>query len=308
LYYEHSGSGPPVVYIHGGFASLDTVLCNLTYAWTWENDFAAKFHFITYDRRGCYRSSCPNEGYELANQARDLECLLDPLQIPSAHLIGSSAGGPIAILFAATQPQRVRSLALAGTGLNLFPQDEPISDVIRRHVGLLEQQGAEAAFHQRPDGVEVTLGILWEIDEMKERGQLQEYWQRHRSWVKQAEQLPKAQRIQHYAAELKNMKAYMDVDLYPYAKQVTVPTLVIHGSNDREVPVAWGEELARAIPTARMHIMQGHSHSLVIRHVEVRQAVISFIQQTESNLAAQPVHEADRCFAPEGEGAGPERS
>src|SRR5690348_11637965 len=95
LYYEAGGEGSPVVYIHGGFASLDTVLRELKpFDWGWERDFAAQFHFISYDRRGCYRSSSPETGYDLLTQVADLAGLLDQLQIASAHLIGSSAGGP----------------------------------------------------------------------------------------------------------------------------------------------------------------------------------------------------------------------
>src|SRR5688572_10833216 len=118
LYYETAGEGSPVVYVHGGFASLDTTLRDLTpYNWDWEQNFARQFHFIAYDRRGCYRSSSPETGYDLATQARDLAGLLDSLNIPAVHLIGSSAGGPIAIVFAAQWPQRVRSLVLVGTAL-----------------------------------------------------------------------------------------------------------------------------------------------------------------------------------------------
>ena len=65
LYYEDTGDGPAVVYIHGGFASIDTTMQELKpFDWTWEKDFAAQFHFLCYDRRGCYRSSCPMTGYD----------------------------------------------------------------------------------------------------------------------------------------------------------------------------------------------------------------------------------------------------
>ncbi len=287
LYYEEGGIGAPVIYVHGGFPSLDMVLCDLPpHDWTWENDFAAHFRFIMYDRRGCYRSSCPDEGYDLPNQARDLECLLDALQIDSTHVIGSSAGGPIAALFTATRPRRVRSLVLVGTALNLFPFGDWVSDLIREQVRLLEEKGAEVAFEQRPAGVEVTLRVLWEPEEAEERGILSEYWEQHRKWAEEASRWPKGERIRYYTVELKSMKAYMDIDLYPYAKQIVTPTLVLHGSNDREVPVAWGEELAYTIPMAQFHVLQGQSHSLAIRSAEARRKKISFIQQIEISKVA----------------------
>jgi len=282
LYFEDAGSGVPVVYIHGGFASLDTALVDLApFAWTWEKDFADEFHFIAYDRRGCYRSTCPEEGYELINQAHDLESLLEHLHVPSTHVIGSSAGGPIAIMFAASQPSRTRSLVLVGTGLNLFPRGEPISDLIRQQVFLLERAGAEVAYDQRPSGVEVSFRILWEQEEMAERGTLQEYWTQQRALTQKATKLPRGQRIRHYVAELRNMKAYMDTDVSVYAKQLAVPALVLHGSNDREVPLAWAEEMARTIPTAQFQVMEGASHSLVIRNPEARHKVKEWIRRIE---------------------------
>lgn len=138
LYYETGGQGSPVVYIHGGWASLDRVLRDLQpNDWDWEHDFAAEFHFIAYDRRGCYRSTSPEAGYDLLSQTRDLAGLLDHLQVSDAHIIGSSAGGPISIIFAATQPRRVRSLILTGTALDLFPMGEPGSDTVRQHLAIL---------------------------------------------------------------------------------------------------------------------------------------------------------------------------
>ncbi len=115
--YEEYGQGNPVVFVHGGFASLGrTLLDPGEYEWgQWEREFARHFRFITYDRRGCGRSSCPPEGYGIENQARDLVALLDHLGLASANVVGSSAGGLIALAFAALYPQRARSLVLVGT-------------------------------------------------------------------------------------------------------------------------------------------------------------------------------------------------
>lgn len=174
LYYEDGGIGAPVVFIHGGFPSLAMKLQDVDeWAWTWERDFAARFHFIWYDRRGCYRSDSPADGYALENQARDLAALLDHLQLDSAHVIGSSAGGPIAIIFAALWPHRVRSLILAGTGLEFFPEEgDPISDIIRRQIELLDEAGVEVAFDARPPRVQTSFESLWRAEEEAARGRL----------------------------------------------------------------------------------------------------------------------------------------
>jgi pimeloyl-ACP methyl ester carboxylesterase len=80
LFYQTAGHGTPLVYIHGGFASLETLLrARQGIEWDWEYDFAATFQFISYDRRGCYRSSSPDAGYDLVTEAHDLAALLDHL-------------------------------------------------------------------------------------------------------------------------------------------------------------------------------------------------------------------------------------
>lgn len=279
LAYDRKGSGAPVVYIHGGFASLASRLAPASaYEWTWENDFAAQTDFICYDRRGCYRSGCPESGYDLHNQAADLEALLTRLGIDSVHLVGSSAGGPIALLFAATRPARTRSLTLAGSGLGLFNPADAVTQVIQAQYDLLEKEGAAAAFAQRPAGVETSFSVLWEAEEMKERGTLDAYLAKQADLNARAAALPLEVRLRHYAAELRNMAAYWQLDVRPYAAWISVPTLVVHGANDREVPVAQGEDLARRIEHARLEVIPNASHSLVIRSAAVRQLVLEFIE------------------------------
>lgn len=285
LYYEAGDQGAPVVFVHGGFPSLASTLLDFSspsWQWTWENDFAALFHFIYYERRGCYRSSCPDSGYDLANQALDLASLLDALDVASAHVIGSSAGGPISLAFAALYPHRVRSLTLAGTTIDLFPADDPISNHIRQMIAILEHEGAEAAFAKRPADVETSLEPLWVVNEMRARGRYKEFLKREERLKQKVQTMPEAERARYLAAELRSMQAYMQAftsgDLPGWARQVQRPTLVLHGSDDREVPLAWGEPLATLIPTARLHVIQGGGHSLVHRSTEGRKAVIDFIQ------------------------------
>ena len=141
----------------------------------------------------------------------------------------------------------------------------------------LTKLGPEAAFDRRPDGVEVSLSVLWEPPERAERGTLDEYWVGQRLLNSRAEEIPRTTRVRRYAAELSAMKGYIDVDVAEYSREVSLPTLILHGSNDRAVPVEWGRELARAIPRARFELFDGASHSLVIRDRKARQRVIDFI-------------------------------
>lgn len=284
LHYDDGGVGPPVVYIHGGFPSLAMKFHHVDqWEWSWERDFAQLFRFIWYDRRGCWRSESPSEGYALQNQARDLASLLDYLQLDSAHLIGSSAGGPIAIVFAALWPERVRSLVLAGTGLDLFPEEgDPISDIIRRQIHLLDEAGPERAFDERPPGVQTSFEVLWRAEEEEARGRLDTFIQQEQVHSAQAQQLPRSDRVHHYVVELRSFQAYIDRDIRADARRVVTPTLVLHGGDDREVPLALGEEIARTIPGALLHVVPDGGHSLVHRTQEGRQLAIRFTSEQES--------------------------
>ena len=182
-------------------------------------------------------------------------------------------------MFAATEDAAGQDhLSLTGTASNLFPPDD-ITKVVAEQIGYLLELGAEAAFDRRPAGVEVSLGVLWEPPEYAERGTLAEYWERQRLLDRRADGVPRSLRVRHYKAELSAIRGYIDADVAQYAGEVRVPTLVLHGSNDRTVPVEWGRELAGTIPEARLEVFDGASHSLVIRDPKARQRVMDFIRE-----------------------------
>src|SRR5579859_420746 len=282
LYYETGGEGVPAVYIHGGYPSLASTLQDFSqWNWTWENDLASSLHFIWYDRRGCYRSSMPPSGYDLENQAKDLTELLDTLHIPSAHVIGSSAGGPISLMLAALFPDRVLSLTLDGTGIDLFPVGDPVRDLIHQLIMTLQQEGAEAAYAKRPAGVETSLGPLWLADEMRACGEYAEFQEEQQRLARQAQTMSMSARARYFATELRSMQAYMRNDLPDYARRVTCPTLVLHGNEDRVAPRTWSLELAELIPTACMQSLAGVGHNPIAISAEGRRALLDFIQQTD---------------------------
>lgn len=277
MFYDVRGDGEVIVFVHGGFPSLDMHLrADPNGAWGWEMDFTTEFRYVMYDRRGCWLSARPESGYDLENQAGDLAELLGRLEIESAHIIGSSAGGPIAILFAIHYPERVNSLVLAGTAAHLWPDGDPVTQVVKKQLKILDKQGSAAAWENRPNGVELSLDVLWERDEMEERGTLAEYEDRVEGLLARSSL---QERIEWYGTQLKSIGPYLDRDLSVECGRIQAPTLVVHGARDREVPMDWGRDLASKIPGAGFRVYPCEPHSVVHGSRSVREDIIAFFKK-----------------------------
>lgn len=112
LLFECAGEGDAVVFLHG--FGLDLRM--------WASQFKAfqsTFRVIRYDLRGFGRSSLPPV-CKYAHE-EDLQALLSHLGVTSAHVVGSSMGGRMALRFALACPKMVRSLVLADSALDGYP-------------------------------------------------------------------------------------------------------------------------------------------------------------------------------------------
>jgi pimeloyl-ACP methyl ester carboxylesterase len=99
IFYELLGDGPPLALIGGslfGRQNFGMVQAGL----------AQQFRLISYDQRGYGQSDRPLQPYTLDLWADDLAALLEALDIDRAHVMGTSAGGMIALKFAAKYPQK----------------------------------------------------------------------------------------------------------------------------------------------------------------------------------------------------------
>ena len=76
--------------------------------------------------------------------AADVEALLQTLGIASAHIVGLSLGGAVALQFALDHPSRVRSLTLVNTGPALGGTPEQAAQEIARRAGIVQQMGLRA--------------------------------------------------------------------------------------------------------------------------------------------------------------------
>jgi pimeloyl-ACP methyl ester carboxylesterase len=138
LYYEDSGSGPPVVFCHE-FAS--------DYR-GWDPQvraFGRTYRCITYSYRGFPPSSVPDkpDAYSEDLLIEDLRALVEHLGLPPAHFVGFSMGGSVVLNFALRYPSLCRGIVVVGAGAGTTNRERFERD-IEQTVDLLRARGIEA--------------------------------------------------------------------------------------------------------------------------------------------------------------------
>jgi pimeloyl-ACP methyl ester carboxylesterase len=185
--------------------------------------------------------------YALRDMAADALGLLDALKIESAHVLGSSMGGRIAQLMAIYHPHRVRTLTsiMSTMGEPGFPPPNPEALSV-----LLEPAPSdrEAYIDSSVLSSRVTGGYRFSIDEARVRERAGQAFDRSFNpdgVTRQYAALMSAGSSKH---ELKSM---------------TVPTLIIHGSEDPLISAEVAVDMANTIPEATLLIIEGMGHSVM---------------------------------------------
>ncbi len=258
LYYETIGQGPPLLYIHGGFGGLGTTVAPRDHAWA--RALTDAYTFIHYDRRSSGRSDFPAADYDIATLAADARELLRHLEVERAVVMGDSAGGPVALVFALAYPDAIRGLVLAETGARLLGGQ--FAERIRARVELLRREGPEAAYEARRQEGGVGLGERerWFTLPPEHTERLAREQQAVLECLRAT---TRAERVRWYAGELRNYAAYLDLDLDPRLGEVHCPTLVLHGNSDNLIPYELGRRLAKGIAGAELVAIPGADHGVM---------------------------------------------
>jgi len=119
LYYEETGSGIPIVFVHEFAGDYRAWEPQVRY-------FSRRYRCITYNARGYPPSDVPKEAnrYSQDRARDDIRAVLDALKIDKAHIVGLSMGGFAALHLGLRHPQLVRSLVVAGVGYGAKPEQQ----------------------------------------------------------------------------------------------------------------------------------------------------------------------------------------
>ena len=263
IFYEDYGSGQPVILIHGWPLSHKA----------WEQQVwkivEEGYRCIAYDRRGFGASSAPWGEYDYSALASDLNAIIEDLDLDNVVIVGFSMGGGEVVRY------------LTDYGADKVAKAALISSIIP----LVKKK------EDNPDGVpEETLDWIKEALQNDRVGFLKEKfltgfynYEDNKDKVSEA-QLDYDFSIASHAsprATIETALAWMHTDFRPELKNVTVPTLIVHGDADATVPQATSaDQAAKGIKDNQYEVIKGAPHGLNLTHAdELNEILISFLKK-----------------------------
>jgi pimeloyl-ACP methyl ester carboxylesterase len=222
------GSGPVLLLVHGfGASTYDFEEAAI-------EPLAKSHRVIAVDLYGfgwSERSDDFRYGWTL--WADELYGTLDSLGVERASVLGHSMGGAVAAVFAARHPERIDRLVLADA---LYPAEPGETPVVFRIL-------------QTPILGELALGL---VADLSAPGFSPTHGERAQAWCRIAGTRQAALRYVRDTSKRAELAA-----AYP---QIAAPTLILHGTEDVNVPLAAAERTAPAIRNARVVRLTGGSH------------------------------------------------
>jgi pimeloyl-ACP methyl ester carboxylesterase len=234
--YEDTGSGDDVIVFSHGFFMSQAMFAPQVAA------LANRWRCITWDARGHGKTEATDDPFSYWDSAADLLGLLDALGIEEAVLAGMSQGGYVSLRAALAAPQRVRALVLIDTQSGL--------DAAEKAAGYDQLIDAWLSPDGPPTEVRETLSTII-IGAGHPDGA---------RWIDEAALIPEATVRQIYST-----LATRD-DITERIGELTMPALVVHGSDDLAIGVDEGRALADGLPAGRLAVIDGAGHAANLTH------------------------------------------
>ena len=271
LFVKEQGTGRPVLMIHGcplqphPFVGLGLALAE------------AGMRAIAYDRRGFGRSDQPASGYDYDTLADDLAAIMDELDLNDCTLIGfSMGGGEVARYLTRHGAGRVRDTVLISAVVPYMLKTDDHPDGV-----------PQETFSAIADGIKKDRPHFWAgfFKDFYGVGLLEKpvsdevlYWSNHMA-MQGGLKPPR-----DCAA------AFGTADFRPDMASFVVPTLILHGTADKTVPIdATARRAFKAMPNAILREYAGAAHGLLATHKEeIQRDVLAFITAERTARADAP--------------------
>jgi pimeloyl-ACP methyl ester carboxylesterase len=230
LYYEISGSGPVVTFLHGRGANHRM----------WDDQvppLAERYTVLSLDMRGFGQSPPGENGY---SYPEDLAQVLDHLGIDRIVPVGLSLGGGVAVNFAVLYPQRTRALVAVDSSLGGYAWSREFGEMMGRGQRVAQEQGAKAA-----NQILLDAPIMDGLRRRPEAfARMLEIMRDYSGW--------------HWLHEDRGRP--LTPPAIERLTSIRVPTLVIVGEHDMPDFHAIADTLAQRIPGARKVLMAAVGH------------------------------------------------
>ena len=251
--YDHSGTGDVVLFLHGIGGNRTNWHAQLP-------TFAEKFHAVAWDARGYGLSDDYSGPLDFGDFAKDILSLLDYLSVRTAHIIGLSMGGRIALDLMARSPDRVKTLTLSGTRVS-FTQRTP--EEREEFIRLRKKPLVEDDKEPRDIAPIVARALMGA-----------------RATEAHLQQLVDSISNLHKESYIKAIEASTYYDRSAALEDIRVPTLLLYGSDDCLNRPELGREISAKIAGARFLEIPGAGHLCNIEApAEFNDAVLTFLTE-----------------------------
>jgi pimeloyl-ACP methyl ester carboxylesterase len=240
LFYRDTGTGKPVVFVHGW--TLSSAI------WRGQLDWLAGqgLRAVAYDRRGHGQSTKPESGYDYETLSGDLAALLEQLDLSEVTLVGHSMGsGEVVRYLARHGTARVARVMLVGptTPYALKTADNPEGFDKAIYDELIAALKADRQAYMI-GGIPAFLGA--------NPDQAIVNWAMEIAWQATLD------------AEVQCLRAFAETDFRPDLGAVTVPTRIIYGTADAPIIPIHARRTHRGIAGSRLEIYEGAPHALFV--------------------------------------------
>ena len=236
IHYELAGAGEPVVLLNG---ILMTVA-----SWAFQRQaLEPGYRLLLHDFRGQLLSGKPERDWLIEQHADDLRALLDHVGLERCHVVGTSYGGEVGLIFAARFPERVRSLSVIASVAHVEPP-------LRRQT----DAWAEAAL-RGPDAL---------FEAVARDAYSQRFVQRSPGFLEAGRARLAACPPELFTAFARLVRAFQQLDARALLPRVACPTLVIAAEDDALKPPAYSRAIAQAVPGAELALVPDAGHAVVV--------------------------------------------
>ena len=256
IYFKDWGTGPVVTFSHGWPLSAD--------AWDAQMLFLGQkgYRVIAHDRRGHGRSGQSWQGNNMDQYADDLAGLMDHLDIKDATMVGHSTGGGEVVRYIARHGEnRVAKVVLIGAVPPLMLKTEA-----------------------NPGGLPLSVFDDIRANVVKDRSQFFKdltvpFYGYNKLGAKVSQGVQDSFWLQGMQVSIIGaydcIKAFSETDQTEDLREITVPTLVIHGDADQIVPISDSAELSsKIVKNATLKVIPGAPHGLCTTHADQINALL----------------------------------